>query len=138
CSPSGAPRWRPPSARGSRWTGSDRCRRRCGPTPRWPPPRTPGRSAPSRRPPSLVALLVMLVAALLAGCAHFPDSGPRNWRDKPDSTGLLAAPPKVPDPDPEETPPREAKPPGEIPPPNGCEDQDPLVVATCLDPVSAV
>jgi glucose/arabinose dehydrogenase len=92
----------------------------------------------TRRPPSLVALLVMLVAALLAGCAHFPDSGPRNWRDKPDSTGLLAAPPKVPDQDPEETPPPEAKPPGEIPPPNGCEDQDPLVVATCLDPVSAV
>jgi glucose/arabinose dehydrogenase len=86
----------------------------------------------------LVGVVMSVVAALLAGCAHFPDSGPRNWRDKPDSTGLLAAPPKVPEQDPEESPPPEAKPPGEIPPPQGCEDQDPLVVATCLDPVSAI
>jgi glucose/arabinose dehydrogenase len=99
-------------------------------------------SRPTRRLPSavalLVAVLVTVAAGLLAGCAHFPDSGPRNWRDKPDSTGLLAAPPKVPEQDPGESPPPEAKPPGEIPPPRGCDDQDPLVVATCLDPVSAI
>lgn len=86
----------------------------------------------------VVALLVTTVAALLAGCAQFPDSGPRNWRDKPDNSGQLVAPPRIPEQDPDKSPPPEAKPPGEIPPPQGCEDQDPIVVATCLDPVSAI
>ncbi|MGI8817393.1 MAG: PQQ-dependent sugar dehydrogenase [Pseudonocardia sp.] len=91
----------------------------------------------SRHSPWWLPVLV-LVAALLAGCAHFPDSGPRNWRDKPDHSGPLAAPPRVPEQgqqDDRSTPPP-AQPGGT--PPGGCVDPDPQVVATCLDPVGAV
>lgn len=35
--PSDAPRWRPASGRGSRWTGNGTSPRRCAPTPSWPP-----------------------------------------------------------------------------------------------------
>ena len=45
CWPSGGPRWRPASARGSPATATARCPRPCAPTPRWPPAPTPGRSA---------------------------------------------------------------------------------------------
>lgn len=50
CSPTGAPRWSPPSGRGSPWTGSASCRRRCAPTPTWRPAPTPGRSVASPDP----------------------------------------------------------------------------------------
>lgn len=83
--------------------------------------------------------LLVVVTTLLTGCAHFPDSGPRNWRDKPKSDGPLAAPPRVPEQDPDDRSPSPAPPaqPRDTQR-NGCSDPDPLVVATCLDPVSAI
>jgi glucose/arabinose dehydrogenase len=83
--------------------------------------------------------LLALVLALAAGCATFPDSGPRDWRDKPENGGPLAAPPKVPDPGQDQGEPGQPKPgqPGG-PAPSGCVDPDPQVIATCLDPIGAV
>lgn len=79
---------------------------------------------------------------LLAGCATFPDHGPREWREKTEGRGELGGPPAIPD----TTPPAPSAPPG--PPggapqgdpdrPSGCVDPDPQVVATCLEPVGAI
>lgn len=92
-----------------------------------------------RRWSFLVAAVALALAALfVAGCATFPDNGPREWREKPDDGGPLAAPPRIPDQEPEsERPP----PPGQqggTPMPDGCTDPDPQVVATCLSPLSSV
>lgn len=89
------------------------------------------------RLPVLAALAVSLVMTLLAGCAQFPDSGPRNWRDKPENGGPLAAPPRVPEQNPDDD---RSKPPGQPggAPPGGCVDPDPQVVATCLSPIGAI
>ena len=76
----------------------------------------------------------------LAGCATFPDDGPRDWREKIESAGELGGPPVVPDQDAPSPPPEadadadQAAPPE----PTGCVDPDPQVVATCLGPVTAV
>ena len=83
-----------------------------------------------------------VLGVLLAGCASFPDAGPREWRDKVEGTGELGGPPLIPEP----TIPLPEQPdlgggtPGQSgPPPNSsCVDPDPQVVATCLDPVGAV
>lgn len=91
-----------------------------------------------RRPRPLVLALLSLVA-LLAGCASFPETGPRQWHDKIENGGPLAAPPRIPD-DQQDAPPPPPPPaaPGQGSGPNGCVDPDPQVVATCLDPISAV
>jgi hypothetical protein len=88
-----------------------------------------------------VAAAVLGVLALVtAGCAEFPDSGPREWRDKLEGTGELGGPPLVPTP----PPPTPQQPGGGsagesgTSPPSGCVDPDPQVVATCLEPVGAV
>jgi glucose/arabinose dehydrogenase len=76
----------------------------------------------------------------LAGCATFPDDGPRDWREKVESAGELGGPPVVPDQD-APSPPPEADADadqGAPPEPTGCVDPDPQVVATCLAPVTAV
>ena len=82
---------------------------------------------------------VGLLGLLLAGCATFPDSGPRDWREKLDGAGELGGPPVVPGPS---TPPPpggdQAGQPGEPARPSGCVDPDPQVVATCLQPVGAI
>ncbi|MBO0876119.1 MAG: PQQ-dependent sugar dehydrogenase [Pseudonocardia sp.] len=83
------------------------------------------------------SIAVALVVALLAGCASFPDTGPRQWRDKPEGGGPLAAPPRVPDSAPESTPEQPPAQPGQAIP-MGCIDPDPQVVATCLSPLSAI
>jgi glucose/arabinose dehydrogenase len=80
------------------------------------------------------------LALALAGCATFPDEGPRDWRDKVESAGELGGPPVVPD---QEEPSRPSEPeqdadPSAAPTPTGCVDPDPQVVATCLAPVAAV
>jgi glucose/arabinose dehydrogenase len=77
---------------------------------------------------------------LLAGCATFPDHGPRDWRAKPEGQGELGGPPAIPDTTPPTPPPG---PPGGAPQgdpgqPAGCVDPDPQVVATCLEPVGAI
>ncbi|MGQ0576354.1 MAG: PQQ-dependent sugar dehydrogenase [Pseudonocardia sp.] len=87
------------------------------------------------------ALAAALLGLLLAGCATFPDDGPRDWREKLEGGGELGGPPSVPDPDAPDLP----GPPGATPPgqggqaqPQGCVDPDPQVVATCLNPVGAI
>lgn len=81
-----------------------------------------------------------LLGVLLAGCATFPDDGPRDWREKPEGAGELVEPPVIPD----STAPDDPRLPGGTPEsgapraPSGCEDPDPQVVATCLEPVGAI
>ena len=95
------------------------------------------------RPPHLRLALVALaglLGLLLAGCASFPDGGLRDWQPKNEGQGELGGPPAVQDPsdpgdDADEPPPTEQGQPGR---PDGCDDPDPRVVATCLNPVSAV
>jgi glucose/arabinose dehydrogenase len=83
------------------------------------------------------AVAVTLLALLLAGCATFPDNGPREWREKLENSGELGGPPVIPEPSPP-TPPPEPEQPGGGGVPTGCVDPDPQVVATCLEPVSAI
>jgi glucose/arabinose dehydrogenase len=86
-------------------------------------------------------LAAAALGVLLAGCAEFPDSGPREWRDKVEGSGELGGPPLVPTPSPpapQEPPAGGSAPSGAPQPPSGCIDPDPQVVATCLDPVGAV
>ena len=45
------------------------------------------------------AVAATALALTLAGCATFPDEGPRDWRDKVDSAGELGGPPVIPDQD---------------------------------------
>jgi glucose/arabinose dehydrogenase len=76
---------------------------------------------------------------MVAGCATFPDSGPRDWQPKPEGQGELGGPPQVPDPSQVDPgPPQQQDPTGAPRPPGGCVDPDPQVVATCLNPVGAI
>lgn len=84
-----------------------------------------------------------LVLALgTAGCATFPDNGPRNWSEKLEGAGELGGPPSVAEPPPPptgQTPPSSRADSGNKPPPNvPCVDPDPQVIATCLAPVGAI
>ncbi|MDT7656545.1 MAG: hypothetical protein QOF38_1260, partial [Pseudonocardiales bacterium] len=85
-----------------------------------------------------VLALALVFITVLGGCASFPDNGPKQWRDKVEGGGPLAAPPRVPDKPPDSEQPPPPAPPGQGAGPNGCVDPDPQVVATCLDPISAV
>lgn len=86
------------------------------------------------------ATAAALLGLLLAGCATFPDEGPRDWREKVEGQGELGGPPSVPEPE------RPAPPPpgtggtqgGSPQPPAPCVDPDPQVVGTCLEPVGAI
>jgi glucose/arabinose dehydrogenase len=87
----------------------------------------------------------LLVATLvLGGCAalpEFPERGSGPWRPKPDLGPQSGPQPQVP-----HAPglPEVPQPPPDVPqgappaPPRGCEDPDPAVVATCLNPVTAI
>jgi len=82
-----------------------------------------------------------MAALLMSGCATFPDDGPRDWRDKIEGAGELGGPPVAPGPDTGEPPPPGSGGAGQsdVPPvPSPCDDPDPQVVATCLNPVGAV
>lgn len=83
------------------------------------------------------AVAATLLALLLAGCATFPDNGPREWREKVESAGELGGPPVIPEPS-TPAPSPEPEPRGGGAVPSGCVDPDPQVVATCLQPVSAI
>jgi glucose/arabinose dehydrogenase len=89
-------------------------------------------SGPWRTRTILAALLVL--AALLAGCAQFPDAGQQPWRERPDLGAERAPQPRLPETG-EPTPAPNSGGPS-VPPP--CVDPDPQVVATCLAPLSAV
>lgn len=84
-------------------------------------------------------LAALLLALALGGCATFPDAGPREWQEQLQGAGELGDIPRVP----EETPPTAAPPeqgdgPAAPTRPDPCDDPDPAVVATCLDPVGAI
>ncbi|MGD9526436.1 PQQ-dependent sugar dehydrogenase [Pseudonocardia sp.] len=85
---------------------------------------------------------VALLATLMAGCATFPDDGPREWREKVENSGELGGPPAVrPEETDPQTPPANPGDPGQpgLPDqPDGCTDPDPQVVATCLAPIGAI
>jgi glucose/arabinose dehydrogenase len=83
-------------------------------------------------------LAAALLGLLLAGCATFPDVGSREWREKQENQGELGGPPVVPDKSSPSQPPPPPQQPGGSAPPTGCVDPDPQVVATCLEPVSAI
>jgi glucose/arabinose dehydrogenase len=83
------------------------------------------------------AVAATLLGLMLTGCATFPDNGPRDWREKLENSGELGGPPVIPEPSTPPTPPPQGQPGGDAPP-SGCVDPDPQVVATCLDPVSAI
>lgn len=80
------------------------------------------------------------LALLLAGCATFPDAGPREWRDQLDGAGELGGPPVIREPTRPDGPPQAGDAPQAGAPvaPSGCQDPDPQVVATCLEPVGAI
>ena len=86
------------------------------------------------------ALLAAVLSVALVGCATFPDSGPRDWREKTESAGELGGPPVIPELEPPSRPPDAApgQNPSAAPAPSGCTDPDPQVVATCLAPVAAI
>ncbi|WP_051233289.1 PQQ-dependent sugar dehydrogenase [Pseudonocardia asaccharolytica] len=87
-------------------------------------------------------LAAVLLGLMLAACASFPDSGPREWRDKIEGAGELGGPPSMLEPPPPGGP--DGQQGGEVPErgreqaPSGCDDPDPQVVATCLDPIGAI
>jgi glucose/arabinose dehydrogenase len=87
------------------------------------------------------AAAAALLVLTLGGCATFPEQGPREWHEQLEGAGELGGPPQVPEPTP---PPQTPQPPGEEgqtgpqQAPSGCQDPDPQVVATCLDPVGAI
>ena len=58
------------------------------------------------------AVAVVLLGLMLAGCATFPDNGPREWREKLENAGELGGPPVIPEPTPPATPPAPAGRPG--------------------------
>ncbi|WP_308259373.1 PQQ-dependent sugar dehydrogenase [Pseudonocardia sp. H11422] len=97
---------------------------------------------PGRRRSVVRGLATMVLGIVLAGCATFPDQGPRDWRDKLDGAGELGGPPSVQEPPPPggENGQQDGQPPqgGGQSAPSGCDDPDPQVVATCLEPVGAV
>lgn len=81
-----------------------------------------------------------LLAVTLAGCATFPDDRPRAWQERLEGAGELGGIPRVPDSADPRRPPESGE---EAPPtapvnPSPCEDPDPLVIETCLDPVGAI
>lgn len=84
-----------------------------------------------------------LLGLLLAGCATFPDAGPRDWRAKLEGAGEIGGPPSMQEPAPPGgqnggqggQPPQSG---GQQRGPSGCDDPDPQVVATCLNPVGAI
>ena len=86
----------------------------------------------------------LLAGVLVAGCASFPEAGESDWREKPEFDIEAGPQPQVPnlpgDPNVPQDPGQPGQPPPSGPPraPEGCRDFDPRVVATCLEPVSAI
>ncbi|MGP4017981.1 PQQ-dependent sugar dehydrogenase [Saccharopolyspora sp. 5N708] len=80
--------------------------------------------------------MTAVLGTLLAGCAQFPDEHPRPWGDQPSLEPQAGPQPSIEG----EPPPNDDRPtPPQAPPQSvGCEDPDPAVVATCLDPVGAM
>lgn len=85
------------------------------------------------------ALAAVLLTVGLAGCASFPDNGPREWQEQLEGAGELGGIPRVPESSGTPSAPPEAGGSPEAPiVPEPCDDPDPAVVATCLDPLGAI
>jgi glucose/arabinose dehydrogenase len=87
------------------------------------------------------AAAAALLLLALGGCATFPEQGPREWHEQMEGVGELGGPPVVPEPTPPPQTPQPDRPEGQNGPqqtPAGCQDPDPQVVATCLNPVGAI
>ncbi len=89
----------------------------------------------NRRRPGLGLGVTVAVGALLAGCAQFPNEHPNAWKDQPSLEPQAGPQPSI---EGEEPPPPSQGRPQPDQPPTGCEDKNPAVVATCLDPVGAL
>lgn len=79
--------------------------------------------------------MTAVLGTLLAGCAQFPDEHPRPWGDQPSLEPQAGPQPSF---ESEAPPPESGTPQQQPTPPVGCEDPDPAVVATCLNPVGAL
>lgn len=94
--------------------------------------------AQRRRFVTIGALLLGVLAALLSGCADFSsDAAPRSWQPAPTLTPEHAPNPRPPgrDADPSSSRPEIRT---SVPAPHGCQDFNPAVIATCLNPIDAV
>lgn len=81
---------------------------------------------------------VLAVGILVTGCAQFPDGHPNTWHEQPSLEPQAGPQPYVEGRTLPPTAPRSRPSEEKSPPPRGCEDPDPAVVATCLDPVGAL
>jgi glucose/arabinose dehydrogenase len=96
------------------------------------------RTRKRRRGHRLLWGVTVAVSALAAGCAQFPEDHPGVWNPQPSLRPEAAPQPQI-EGEPAPPPPPPNSGPSQRPaPPNGCDDRDPLVVATCLDPVGAI
>jgi glucose/arabinose dehydrogenase len=87
------------------------------------------------------AAAAALLVLALGGCATFPEQGPREWHEQLEGAGELGGPPVVPENTPPPQTPQPSGPEGQSgpqQPPTGCQDPDPQVIATCLEPVGAI
>jgi glucose/arabinose dehydrogenase len=87
------------------------------------------------------AAAAALLVLALGGCATFPEQGPREWREQLEGAGELGGPPVVPESTPPPPSPQAPGQEGQTGPqqsPSGCQDPDPQVIATCLEPVGAI
>lgn len=75
------------------------------------------------------------VALLVSSCADLPDTHSGDWQEKPAFQPAERPPGGMPSVPGDDTPPGPRTP---VPPPQGCKDFDPLVIATCLNQVTAV
>lgn len=96
---------------------------------------------PPRRSRVVWLLAAMLVLGGCGALPEFPEQGSGTWRPQPDFGPQTGPQPQVPNaPELPELP----QPPPDTPqgappaPPRGCDDPDPAVVATCLQPVTAI
>jgi glucose/arabinose dehydrogenase len=82
-------------------------------------------------------LTSVLLVLLMVGCSvtpEFPDQEAGPFRPKPEIGSQAEPQPRTPDP----SPPGQGPPGRPSGPPRGCADPDPQVIATCLEPVSAL
>ncbi|MCP3798105.1 PQQ-dependent sugar dehydrogenase [Allokutzneria sp. A3M-2-11 16] len=94
----------------------------------------------SRRSRGAAVLAAVSAFGLLAaGCASFPEQPRAQWTPRPHLEPQAGPNPQMPGGggNPNQRPPRQG-PSGPPKPPEGCKDYSPAVMATCLDPISAV
>ncbi|GGP47000.1 PQQ-dependent sugar dehydrogenase [Saccharothrix coeruleofusca] len=86
------------------------------------------------------ALIGSVVGLLAVGCASFPEQPPpAGWSEQVQLTPQAGPRPELPGELPQSPgQAQQGQSPPSVPPPQGCKDFNPLVIATCLNPVSGV